>query len=319
MVKVSVIIPIYQVAPYIEKCAESLFGQTLQEMQFVFIDDGSSDNSCELLEKVLSRFPERKEQTLIIRHKGNLGLPATREEGLRHAVGEYVAHCDGDDWVERDMYAVLYESAKTNDADMVICETFVEKKAGEPYWWRQTLSPDGDRIRDLLRGKLDTTVWCRLTRTSIYRKIRFPRENYLEDWGQTVQTLAYSRVVNMVHKPLYHYRFNPDSISRRRMDDEAWRLKAFGERTANFALMHDFVIENELADEEDLINWKINVRSILFPLLHMAKYRSLYMNTYPEINRRLLFCRRVSFAQKIIFLLILFHLYPLLYRIRRCP
>ncbi|MBP5322141.1 MAG: glycosyltransferase [Kiritimatiellae bacterium] len=316
-VKVSVVVPVYQVAPYIERCAVSLFEQTLPEMQFIFVDDGSPDESCAILERVLRRYPERAEQTMILHHGENRGLPAARETGLRYVTGEYVAHCDSDDWVEREMYATLYASAKSNDADMVICDYFVEKRVGDPFQWRHSLPPDGDWIRHLLHWKLGVSVWCRLTRTAIYRKVQFPQKSYLEDWVQTVQVLSYSKVVNLVQQPLYHYCFNPDSICRRKRD-EAWCLKALGERTANFGLMRDFLIGNGLADEEELINRKIVVRNILFPLLAKDKCRSLYLETFPEINRRILFSRQVTLLRKIVFLSILFHLFPLLYRFRGC-
>ncbi|MBO7655386.1 MAG: glycosyltransferase [Kiritimatiellae bacterium] len=316
-VKVSVVVPVYQVASYIERCAVSLFEQTLPEMQFIFVDDGSPDESCAILERVLLRYPERAEQTLILHHGENRGLPAARETGLRHATGEYVAHCDSDDWVEREMYATLYASAKSNDADMVLCDSFVEKSEGDPSQWRQSLSPDGDWVRYLLHRKLIVCVWCRLTRTAIYRKVQFPQKSYLEDWVQTVQVLAYSKIVNLVHQPLYHYCFNPDSISRIGWKKERC-LESLSERTVNFALMHDFVIGNALADEDDLITWKIQVRSILLPLLaENGKYRSLYLNTYPEINWRLLFSRHVSRTQKVSFLAIFFNLFPLLCKLQR--
>lgn len=315
-VKVSVVVPVYQVASYIERCAVSLFEQTLPEMQFIFVDDGTPDESCAILERVLRRYPERAEQTLILHHGENRGLPAARETGLRHATGEYVAHCDSDDWVEREMYATLYASAKSNDADMVICESYTETREGKLFRWHLKSSLDGDWLRDMLRGNLGYSVWRRLTRTSVYRKVRFPQKNFLEDWVQTAQTLAYSRVVNLVYQPFYHYCFNPDSICRRKRD-EAWCLEALNELTVNFALMHDFVIGNGLADEEDLINRKIQIRNILVPLLVKGKYRSLYLNTYPEINWRLLFSRHVSRTQKVSFLAIFFNLFPLLCKLQR--
>ncbi len=320
-VKVSVIVPIYRVAQTIGRCAESLFSQTLDEMQFVFVDDGSPDESCAILREVLKRYPGREDQTLIIRHDGNRGLPTARETGLRHVVGTYVAHCDSDDWVERTMYATLYESAVSNDADMVICESYHDRVDGS-VWRRQTLPPDGDRIRGLLRGDLDDCVWCRLTKTDIYRKVRFPRKNFLEDWVQTIQVLSFCRVVNLVHQPLYHYCIGDASIPRKvgtdgnKMDVEAVCLRDLGERVANLDLMRRFALENGLADGADFIARKIQVRNILFPLLAMGKGRSLYLATYPEINRRILFDRRVSRLQKVIFLAVLFRLFPLAYRLR---
>ena len=82
--KVGVVVPIWNVAPYIERCAESLMSQTLDDMQFVFVDDGSPDNSIEILNTVLDRYPERKEQSIVVRHEINKGLPTARKTGLEH-------------------------------------------------------------------------------------------------------------------------------------------------------------------------------------------------------------------------------------------
>ena len=118
MYKVSVVIPVYNVEKYIVRCAESLFQQTLNDIQFIFVDDSSPDNSIALLEETLERFPQRKPQTLILHHTKNLGLPAARATGMAHVEAPYVAHCDSDDYVEPVMYARLYETALQNDPSL---------------------------------------------------------------------------------------------------------------------------------------------------------------------------------------------------------
>ena len=121
MYKVSVVIPVYNVKDYIVRCAESLFNQTLDDMQFIFVDDASPDNSIALLEQTIERFPQRKPHTVILHRPKNLGVPAARATGLARVEAPFVAHCDSDDYVEPTMYAKLYESALRNDSDMVVC------------------------------------------------------------------------------------------------------------------------------------------------------------------------------------------------------
>ena len=89
---VSVIIPIYNVECFITRCATSLLEQTLQEVEFIFVDDATPDNSIHLLQEVLERYPKRKEQVKLIRHVINQGLPAARNIGLAVASGEYIFH-----------------------------------------------------------------------------------------------------------------------------------------------------------------------------------------------------------------------------------
>ena len=121
MPKVSVIIPVYSVEKYIERCARSLFEQTLTDIEYIFVDDCSPDNSINILESVLEVYPNRRSQVKIIRHLENKGLPAARKTGIDNSTGDYIIHCDSDDWVETDMYRLMYDEAKRLDADIVMC------------------------------------------------------------------------------------------------------------------------------------------------------------------------------------------------------
>lgn len=125
--KVSVIIPVYGVERYIEQCARSLFEQTMQDgIEYIFVDDCSPDKSIEILENVLREYPHRRLQTRIIRHTENQGLGGARKTGMEYATGEYIIHCDSDDWVEPDMYETLYRKATEENADIVGCDYIFE-------------------------------------------------------------------------------------------------------------------------------------------------------------------------------------------------
>ena len=98
-IKVSVIVPIYEVERYIERCARSLFEQTmLSGIEFIFVDDCTPDYSIEILHNTLKEYPEREAQVTILTHSANKGLAAARKTGVRAARGEYISHCDSDDW-----------------------------------------------------------------------------------------------------------------------------------------------------------------------------------------------------------------------------
>ena len=103
MPKVSVIVPIYKVEPFIERCARSLFEQTLDDIEYIFVNDCTPDKSMEVLSRVLEDYPGRKEQVRIITMPVNSGLPKVRRAGLEVASGDYIIHCDSDDWVDRTM------------------------------------------------------------------------------------------------------------------------------------------------------------------------------------------------------------------------
>ena len=129
--KVSVIIPIFKVRDFIERCAVSLFEQTLKEVEYIFVDDASPDDSIKVLKSCIERYPERQARTTILTHEHNQGLPAARNTGLAAASGEYVFHCDSDDYVERNMLEEMYEAAKAKDADMAYCDFYLTFEKNE--------------------------------------------------------------------------------------------------------------------------------------------------------------------------------------------
>ena len=132
-VKVSVIVPIFKVRDFIERCVCSLFDQTLDEVEYIFVDDASPDDSIDVLKSCMEQYPTRKDQVIIITHEKNLGLPAARNTGLVRASGEYVLHCDSDDFVEREMLEEMYKVAKESDADMVYCDFYLTFAENERY------------------------------------------------------------------------------------------------------------------------------------------------------------------------------------------
>ena len=115
MVKVSVIVPIYNAKKYLEQCLDSIVNQTLKEIEIILIDDGSTDGSAEICKKYLT------DDRVSYYHKENEGLAAARDDGMLRATGEYIGFVDSDDWIELDMYEKMYSAAKSNDSDVAFC------------------------------------------------------------------------------------------------------------------------------------------------------------------------------------------------------
>lgn len=126
-VKVSIIIPVFKVRNFIERCVCSLFEQTLTDIEYIFVDDASPDDSLDILKACLERYPDVR-QVKIIGHEKNRGLTAARNTGLRYATGEYIAHCDSDDYADRSMYQKLYDKASETNADLVFCDFYFKYK-----------------------------------------------------------------------------------------------------------------------------------------------------------------------------------------------
>ena len=128
--QVSVIIPVYNASEFIRRCCDTLFGQTLQSIEYIFVDDGSSDESLSIINQVLDKYPSRRNQVVFVSYLDNRGVGVARNAGIRRATGEYIIHCDSDDWVEFDLYEKLYYRAKATNADVVTCGFYVDAVDG---------------------------------------------------------------------------------------------------------------------------------------------------------------------------------------------
>lgn len=202
--KISVIIPVYNVEPYIARCAHALMNQTLDDMELIFVDDCSPDNSVALLHRILEEYPVRRPRTTIISHDINKGVAAARTTGMRAMSGEYMAHCDPDDIPTPDMYRKMYETAKAADADMVCC-SYIEMPEGK---MRKVTAFNGSGIKALQDSTYTYGLWDKIIRSAIIKEHDvYPYEgiNYNEDLNVIVRALCYCRHVTSIDEPLYHH------------------------------------------------------------------------------------------------------------------
>ena len=134
MPKVTIIVPAYNAEPYIEKCAISILHQTLDDIEIIFIDDGSTDNTGKILDDLTEKYNNAR-----VIHQSNQGLYKSREIGLSLATGDYVGWIDADDYAETNMFEELYSAAIINDSELVICNYswFPEKIATKEKWFRE--------------------------------------------------------------------------------------------------------------------------------------------------------------------------------------
>ena len=221
-IKVSVLVPVYGVEKYIERCARSLFAQTMtDDIEFIFVNDASPDNSIEILKQVIEEYPERKKNVRIINHDHNKGLVVARVTGVKAARGEYVVHCDSDDWVEPDMYRLMYKSAKANDSDIVVCGYFSEFGESKAIHLPSLLADREERASNILRiEKMHQFLWQRLVRKEFYDKYDFkadPAVTYCEDFVVVVPMHLLTDKVSVVTESLYHYNCaNPGSMTKQK-------------------------------------------------------------------------------------------------------
>lgn len=194
MKKVSVIIPVYNVENYLRKCLNSLVNQTLKDIEIIVVNDGTLDNSQEIIDEYVKKYP--KKVVSIIQENGGQG--AARNTGLLHAKGEYIGYVDSDDYVEENMYEELYKKAKEEDSDIVICGNNVVK---ENY---EFLSKE-DVDKEFLLGKM--AVWNKIYKKNIIvdNKIQFRSKVWYEDLDFTMKVFFSSKKISYIDKHLYNY------------------------------------------------------------------------------------------------------------------
>lgn len=310
--KVSVIVPIYGVESYIEKCAESLFMQTLDNMEYIFVDDCTTDRSIFILKEVIKRFPERIGQIHLVRTPQNGGLPAARRYGMRFAHGEYIIHCDSDDRVEPDMYQVLYEKAKSGDYDMVTCDYFKSYDGNEmdkPAIKKVPLEKIA-LINAILRGKVHGSLWSKLVKSSVYRhEIVYPEKNMHEDIALSIQLVYYSTSFAAVNMPLYHYRIHEHSISHQKGIHS--EIKKNRQSYVNFLLIESFLKEKGIFNlcEAGLLKRKYLLRVSLADLTLTEEGRKEWMSLFPELSVKGALLSKMTIRKKLRYLQILYGYY----------
>ena len=224
MVKVSVIVPIYNAEQYLEQCLDSIVNQTLKDIEIILIDDGSTDGSAEVCQKYLS------DPRVTYYHKENEGLAAARADGIARANGEYIGFVDSDDWIKPDMYEKMYNAAKSNCSDVVFCNC-IQNEDGHRFSRELPVGAyDRDKIKSEVLPKTLAFIskdggkrairWSNCMR--IYKKdtlnnnnIKFDRRlRRSQDLQLTYESMLVAQNFYYIDEPFYHNRVVSDSLSR---------------------------------------------------------------------------------------------------------
>lgn len=296
--KVSVIVAVYNVEEYIERCLHTLFGQTLESLEYIFVDDASPDSSMKILEDVLEKYPHRKSQVKIIRHPENQGVALARTSGILAASGEYLIHCDPDDYVDIDMYESMYEEAKKNDSDVVVCD----------YWQEGDDSKTVRRIRYEDTGKriLETMangyhfrggpLWNFLTKRSIVinnKIFPLPHADFEEDTPCRIKTIYYSDRATYINKPFYHYCLRSDSLTGEHAISEK-KIQSFQQN-----LNEIIIFFNEKGEYLNLLNL-LKLRYKFFARnLYRGRNEKGWFNLYKEAHKSIFYYREMPLMQRI--------------------
>lgn len=264
--KVSVIVPVFAVENFIERCARSLFSQTLDEIEYIFIDDFSPDNSVDVLQAVLNNYPNRKSQVRIIRLTENIGVAAVRRYGIELARGEYVIHCDSDDYVDVEMYEHMYMEAKMNDSDIVICDYNITD--GFNYNKRISHRLPNDKfilIDKILSGRVHSSLCNKLIKRSLYdESLIYPKGNMREDLSILIQLLYRAGSVCHLKRAYYNYYIRSNSSSS--VSDDVRIVYAYEQSKLNYDLINNFILSKDRNHTKSLAALKLSIKMALWKL-----------------------------------------------------
>ena len=280
-IKVSVIIPVYKVEKFIERCAESLLDQTLKGVEYIFVNDATPDNSIAKLEDVLKKYPERKETVKILHHKSNRGLPTARNTGLAQATGEYIFHCDSDDYVDSKMLETMYSTAKNDDLDIVWCDWYLSFDRKERYMKQPEYGTPLEALKGMMSGAMKFNVWNKLAKRALYTdyQISFPDGNGMGEDMTMMMLFALAQRVKYIPEAFYHYvKTNVNAFSCTYSDQHLIELSNNVSRIENFIRQR----YGESLDKE--ISYMKLEAKFPFLLSNDNATTKLWKRWYPEAN-----------------------------------
>lgn len=320
MVKVSVIVPVYGVEKYIDKCLNSLVNQTLNDIEIIVVNDGSPDNSQKIIDEYVKRYPK------IVKSykKSNGGQGSARNYGLKKASGEYIGYVDSDDYIEYNMYEKLYNEAKRNDLDIVICcNKNVYENTGKEKIEPLFLKTDNDKANALFSN---VGVCNKLYKKEIVDNFLFKSKVWYEDLAFCCKTVMKSSKIGFVNEGLYNYlirqgsTMNNDNASRNleildafddvlNYIDENKKYKKYYPEIEFLAIYHIFIAAivriitaKNVHNKKELIHKLRNYVCIKFPNYDNNQYLYLLDKNkkivYNLIKQKKYFCVRLIFKLK---------------------
>ncbi|WP_342042527.1 glycosyltransferase [Bacillus sp. OTU2372] len=341
--KVSIIVPIYNVEKYLSRCLDSLLAQTLKEIEIIAINDGSSDNSLEIL-----KMYGLKDSRIKVINKLNGGVSSARNVGIQHAIGEFIGFVDPDDWVDHDMYEVMYKNAVSQKADIVMCSYVREfenhskiKNFKLPAKIRYLDEEVKLKVLRRLIGPLNEemanpelldawgTVWSKIYRTEIikYHHLSFIDLNKIgtnEDTLFNIEAVYYANCFLFLNKHFYHYwRANNTSVT------SGYKPNLMNQWLYLFNYIETFLLDKNLEESfYRALNNRICLNTLGLGLNTICKdnrtstffkikkinmflqekrikhsFKQLDLSQFPIVWRVFYFCAKIRFASGFFFML----------------
>lgn len=208
--KLSIIVPVYNVEKYLRRCMDSLVSQTISDMEILVINDGSPDNSQKIIEEYEKKYSFVKGFV-----KENGGLSDARNYGIEIAKGEYIAFVDSDDYIENTMYETMYKKAITKEFDVVVCD-FEEIYSDHSVLGTSKIKQDlmnPEQVKEQMHD-IYPSAWNKIYKKELFDNLRFKKNVWFEDVELIYRMLPYIRSIGVIHQAFYKYMQRKGSISK---------------------------------------------------------------------------------------------------------
>lgn len=324
-VKVSIIIPVYNNEFYLRKCLDSVINQTLKEIEIIIINDGSTDNSLEIIKEYRNR-----DKRIIIINKENEGVSKTRNRGLDICKGQYIQFIDSDDYIDNNMIESMYNVATNNKLDIVMCgyKKIIDDKE---YNNLPTIEIDNIINKEIIvkyltnsyESKILWFVWKNMYKNELLslNNIKF-KENlrFGEDSIFNLECFLEAQRIMAIDQCFYNYRYNPNSLTSKKYKDYLFSNLNI-QYKEKISIYKKYSLENLMKDDIDknfikhqlpmCISNEINNtnNSLIYNIKGMKKYE--FVDDIIKNNSiRLFFDKRYTFKEKVRFMIIKYNLIP---------
>ena len=273
---VSIIVPVYKAEQWLHRCIDSILAQTMQDFELLLINDGSPDKSGEICDEYAT-----KDSRVRVFHKENGGVSSARQMGLENVIGEYVIHCDPDDWVESTMLEEMIQYAKDTQSDMVVCDYYSENINGDELKYHkqnlQCKETSYSVLNKLINQKIHGACWNKLVRRNCLNGITFhPFELiYAEDELFNIKVLRQDLKIGHLNKAFYHYVTREGSIT------------SFVNKNVILSRIKEVEELEKILDENEFDDFFEIKKGILFDLCFSNNLKEMY-GLFSEVYLRIM-------------------------------
>lgn len=280
-ITVSVIIPMYNVEHIINRCLHSLEQQNLKGVEFLFVDDCSTDNTINKLSAWITARQNTVKYYRLICHETNQGVAVARNTGLEHAQGKYVYYIDADDYIEPDTLSALYNIAEEQQADIVGCEWYLTFEKNERHMMQCDVKTGKELFQKMAQGVMRWNLWLFLVKRDLYEShgIRFiPQQNMGEDMMVMSKISLLASKVQICHKPYYHYvQYNANSLTKKYQ-------YGFSQIVANLQEIEDYLQKNYQELKEFIYLMQLNAKLPFLISSRKSDYQ-FWLSIFSEANQ----------------------------------